>query len=145
MGLKAWREKRKGERKTLPSGLDVTLRRVDLLDLAVQGGIPAPLMKAADKMLIGTNVAVQDFEAAEPVINLVVKACVVDPGVGDEGGGDQGSARELPVKDRLAIYNWANSGVAQLQDFGGEARAVTDAALAGRDLYRAETQRVAGG
>ncbi len=140
MDLKAWREKRKGERKTLPSGLDVTLRRVDLLDLAVQGGIPAPLMKAADKMLIGTNVAVQDFEAAEPVINLVVKACVVEPAIGDEDGGDQIGVRELPVQDRLAIYNWANSGVAQLKDFRSEARAVTDSALAGRDVYRAEAQ-----
>lgn len=140
MDLKAWREKRKGERKMLPSGLDVTLRRVDLLDLAVQGGIPAPLMKAADKMLIGTNVEVKDFENAEPVINLVVKACLVDPVVGDESDENQVGVRELPVQDRLAIYNWANSGVAQLQDFRGEEGAAPEPAPVGRNLYRTKTE-----
>jgi len=119
MDLKAWREKRKGEKFTLPSGLDVQVQRVDLLDLAVKGGIPAPLVGSADAMIGGMKVNVAQFTENEAVINLIVMACMIQPCVVEEktDDDDQVCVHELSMQDRLAIYNWANSGVARLMPF----------------------------
>lgn len=118
MDLKAWREKRKGEQATLPSGLVVTLRRCDLLDLAEQGGIPAPLVAVANQLIEdGASIKVEELEKFMPTINLVAKANLVDPKVADTPDSTHVGIEELPVKDRLAIFNWAAAGVARLVPF----------------------------
>jgi hypothetical protein len=117
MDLKAWREKRKGEPFELPSGLKVVLRRCNMIDLAAVGGIPAPLAGLADKMLTGFTVSAADFQKYADGINLVVKACLVEPPAADAPDETHIDVNELTMKDRLAIYDWANQGVAELKPF----------------------------
>jgi hypothetical protein len=114
MKLSEWREARKeGEIFTLPSGLKVKLRRLQLLDLVEQGQITAPLLSVADELLTSekTDLTTENWVDYEPVFNLVAKACIVDPPVADEPDAEHIGVRELPVVDRLAVYNWTVNSV----------------------------------
>ncbi len=109
--LQAWRVcRRTGEEFTTPSGLRVQVRRVSLMDLAEQGGIPAPLVAMTDQILDREShrLQVEDVASFADVINLVVKATVIAPRVEDEPTDTALGIREMPFGDRLAIYNWAN-------------------------------------
>jgi hypothetical protein len=90
------------------------LRRVQLLDLAEQGKIPAPLLAMADMLLTSESVilTVESFQENAPVITLIAGACLAGP---------QGlEVEELPVADRLAIYNWANEVLVAVRPFRRE-------------------------
>jgi hypothetical protein len=109
MNLQEWRAKKQGERFVLPSGLVVTMRRVGLLDLAAQGEIPTPLVGVVNEWLKKDS-WVLDVDGAvkmEPVLDLVAKACVIDPHVEDEPGEVVMGVKELSIMDRLAVFNWA--------------------------------------
>jgi len=122
MDLKEWRKKREeGELFTLPSGLDVRVRRVSLLDLAEHGEIPAPLAAMVNAVL-DTEVhalTVDDVPEYGRTIDLVVKAVMVSPPVADEPDETHVAVSEIPMKDRLALYNWANQREA-LRPFPGK-------------------------
>ena len=119
--LAAWRASdRAGIEKTLPnSGLVVRLRRVSLLDLAEAGGIPAPLAGMVDDVLAaGTKaVSVEQFGKYADVINLVVRAAIVFPVIEDMPGENCLGVKELPMYDRIAIFEWANEGAQSLKKF----------------------------
>lgn len=122
MDLQAWRQSRK-EEKTLPSGLDVVLKRVSLLDLVMNGDIPNTLSGMVDEMIDQNNVTTvkaADFPKYAEVINLIVKTCMISPAVSDEGDDAHLSVRELPMDDRLFIFEWANEGVEQVASFRKE-------------------------
>jgi len=140
MDLREWREKRKGEKRVLPSGLVVTVRRCDLLDLAAQGQIPAPLMVMVGSLVTtGMIVSIENFNEYASVVNLLVRACVIDPPVAEEPDDEHVGINELPMKDRVAVYNWANEGVAVLAPFREERREPADAGRSG-DEVRAEAE-----
>lgn len=111
MDLKEWRKRREGEPFTLPSGLDVKLRRCQLLDLAEQGRIPAPLVSLANTALSAPAITltVKDYREFAPLITAIVQACLVEP----EGL----KAEELSAADRIAVYNWANDVIVAVQPF----------------------------
>jgi hypothetical protein len=140
MDLREWREKRKGEKRVLPSGLVVTVRRCDLLDLAAQGQIPAPLMAIAGNLVTtGIVVTMEDFSEYATVVNLLVRACMIDPPVAEDPDEEHVGINELPMKDRIAVYSWANEGVAMLAPFREERREPADAGRSG-DEVRAEAE-----
>lgn len=144
MDLASWREKRQGEKFTLPSGLEVTLRKADLLDLAALGRIPSLLVDAANRMVGGAEVKVEKFKDQVEIINLVVTACLVAPEIGETADDTHILVSELTVQDRLAIYNWASAGVARLLPFR-EKPGEPAGAGPGSDALRDETERAAGG
>jgi hypothetical protein len=120
MDLKSWREKRiEGEQFDLQSGLSVRLRRCDLMDLAVLGNVPTPLVDEVDMLLSNTKteLKVEDFPRFAPVINLVVKACMIEPEIADQADETHLGIDELPMLDRFAIYNWAIRGLQPLVPF----------------------------
>jgi hypothetical protein len=140
MDLKEWREKRKGEKRLLPSGLVVTVRRCDLLDLAAQGQIPAPLVAMVGNLVTtGVAVNIENFGDYATVVNLLVRACMIDPPVAEEPDDEYVGIQELPMKDRIAIYNWANEGVAWLGPFREESGEPEDTGRSG-DEVRAEAE-----
>lgn len=116
MDLTEWRKAREGEAFTLPSGLEVRLRRVQLLDLALTGSIPAPLVGLANKLLSSDSmtVTVESWSEYAPVIRSIAQACLAAP-EGLEVG-------ELPASDLLAVYNWANDVTVAVRPFRGERR-----------------------
>jgi len=109
MDLKAWRQRlAQGEVFVLPSGLQVRLRRVSLLDLAEQGEIPAPITAAVNSVFDSRvrNLTVEETGAFADVVNLLVRAALIDPQPGPEDDDTHICVTSMPMKDRLAIYNW---------------------------------------
>lgn len=112
MKLDEWRRMRQeGEEATLPSGLDVKLRRVSVLDLAQGGKIPQTLRPKIDELIREPNrkVSLDEFSDFAEVVNLVAAQCLVEP-TGLE-------VLELPWTDRQAIYLWANEATGRLETF----------------------------
>lgn len=126
MDLKTWRQQnRTGEAFTLPSGLEVRLRHVSMLDLAERGDIPAPLAGLVQSLIDGgqqqqVRLNLDEFPQYAQVINLVVAATVIDPPVADTASETHLGVTELPIADRLAIFNWANEVADSLQPFRQE-------------------------
>ncbi len=136
MNLEQWRASRQGgEAFTLPSGLDVRLKRVALLDIVQAGQIPSDLRAPVAEMTKrkpDQAVSLDDLEKFGPVLDAVAQACLVEP---------QGlDAAELPAADKQAIFNWANSAAAALQPFRPEQSADVESAFAVGDVQPA-TQR----
>ena len=106
MNLQEWREaQRSGAEYTLPSGLDVTLKPVSLLDMAAGKSIPQTLIGPVNDVIANAANAVPSLDnlaAMGPVVDLVASACLVSPA--------DLSIAELPFGDKLAIFEWANGG-----------------------------------
>lgn len=121
--LNAWRQGRQ-ETLTLSCGLTVTVRKVDLLDLAAKGQIPVPLHAAVQQMLAqsaadpGLDVATLPERAA--VIDLIVAAALVEPRISAEPSDTTITLSELPFVDRISIFSWAHEEAAQVATFPGE-------------------------
>jgi hypothetical protein len=115
MNLEEWRKKQAtGESFTLPSGLDVRLRKVGMLDLATQGKIPATLAPRINELMKPGGMATGNLEQVAEmagVVDVVCQACLVWPEM---------SVTELSYEDRLAIFNWASTVSAKLSPFRGE-------------------------
>jgi len=116
MNLQEWRAKQQsGEAFTLPSGLEVRVRKVGMLDLAAQGKVPATLAPQINEMMKSGGVVSSDLEQLArfaELLNIVCMACLAAP----EGL----DATELPYEDKLAIFNWASAVSAKLSPFRGE-------------------------
>ena len=121
--LNAWRQGRQ-ETLTLSCGLTVTVRKVDLLDLAATGQIPVPLHAAVQQMLAqqqdagGLDVTTLPERAA--VIDLIVAAALIEPRISDEPSESTITLNELPFVDRISIFSWAHEEAAQVATFPGE-------------------------
>jgi hypothetical protein len=125
--------------ETLPSGLPVLLKRnVQLIDVAAQGDIPEPLIPQVEVLINQSKagpllIEVKDLPRHAGVIDLVVKAVLVDPPVADEADDTHIALRELDFYDRMWIFNWAHGGASSLATFPEPARARTPR---GRDRVR---------
>ena len=146
MKLQQWRER--GEDVTLPSGLEVKMRRVKLLDLAVLGdGIPAPLVDTLNQMMGGegsknkTDGRFSAFAAELPMFNAVAKVAIVEPLVADEADEEHLGVEELSVEDRLFVFNWnfERAGGVALEPFREEPEGAVDLSQLGGDV-RDETE-----
>lgn len=104
----SWRAKAKeGELVTLPSGMIVRRKRVHILDLAAQGKIPEGLGAIASELVSASKneLGPEDMQRYAEVINLVVKASVVEPQVGDKGTEKQIAVTEIDMLDRVSLFN----------------------------------------
>jgi len=109
MDLTTWRkQQREGVEFETPSGLVVRLRRVSLLDMAALGEIPTPLVAAVDAVFDSRSrdLTVEMAGQFTEVVDLLVRAAMVDPPVADRADEGHLAVSELPMKDRVAIYNW---------------------------------------
>lgn len=140
MQLDEWRALRaQGEAATLPSGLEVRLRRVSAFDLATQGRVPQELRPQLDHILQQERstkaVSLEEFTEFAELIDLVCAACIAAP----EGL----DAKELSYEDRLAIFMWANEVSGKLKIFRQPEVKPVESAFAVGDV-RPATQRVPG-
>ena len=104
----SWRAKAKeGELVTLPSGMVVRRKRVHILDLAAQGKIPEGLGAIASELVSAskTELGPEEMQRYAEVINLVVKASVTEPQVGDKATDKQIAVMEIEMLDRVALFN----------------------------------------
>ena len=113
MNLEEWRARQQeGEAFTLPSGLEVRLKKVALMDLAQAGQIPATLRAPVAEMLkrkADQPVDLADVEKFGQVLDVVCKACIVEPAELDPA--------ELGSFDKQVIFNWANQAAGRLEPF----------------------------
>lgn len=129
MNLAEWRAVREGgEEGVLPSGLEVRLRRVSVLDLAQSGRVPQTLRPKMNEMMKNPNQATGLDELGElsEVVDLVVGACLAGP----EGL----TVAELPWADKMAIYLWANEASGRLEMFRQSSGKFMDAAFSVGEL-----------
>jgi hypothetical protein len=132
MNLEEWRAAQAGEAYTLPSGLDVRLKRVALLDLVQGGKIPQTLEAPVAEMLKrkpDAAVELADLQKFGAVLDLVAGACLVEPAGLD--------VAELPAADKQEIFNWANTAAGKLRPFRPEQDATVESAFAVGDVQPA--------
>ena len=113
MKLAEWRARQQqGEAFTLPSGLDVQLKKVALIDLAQAGQIPTTLRAPVAEMLKrkpDQSIDLADVEKFGQVLDMVCQACIVEPAELD--------VAELGSFDKQAVFNWANQVAGRLEPF----------------------------
>jgi hypothetical protein len=115
--LATWRAKRAaGITRTLPSGLRVRLRPVKLVDLIMLGEIPQTL-DALVKRASSEGFGVQDVQQFTPLINAVVKACVIEPPIADVADETHLALSELDFDDRLNVFLFANGTAEAVRPF----------------------------
>jgi hypothetical protein len=156
--LAQWRATRR-EELTLPSGLIVTLQRVSMTDLLALGQLPKPLFaeikaQAAQKAKPGELAAAgldepvkaqldlnvfEKFPEFTELLEVITRACVVDPPLADLADPDHLAIGEILFDDRMAIFNWANAGAKAIAPFSVAAGGSAAPGLAGATLLP-ETQ-----
>jgi hypothetical protein len=126
MNLADWRAAQMRELE-LPSGLTVKVRNVDITDLALQGRIPNTLMdvfvnaaeaqdeKSAEK-LAGDAIK-NNAEEFGKMLNAVVTAAFVEPRIGDVADDEHITLEEIPMGDKLFVFNELNQEVAKVRSF----------------------------
>lgn len=129
--VREWRESNKPEEVELPSGKVALLRRVHIMDLALNGAIPSTLLaEAAQYSQKGEPLAItvrddKDFQRWLGLINPVVIAAFVEPKVTLKPSEDTLGVEEISGSDRLTVFRWANEGASTLEPF----RPTTDPGL----------------
>jgi hypothetical protein len=117
-----WRANVVGEYE-LPSGNVAMLKRVSLVDLVEQGGIPQTLtglvVEMAQKQQL-RQLSLEELHDFADVVNLVVKACFIDPVVADEPTEHSLGVREISFVDRAEVFRWANEAAQRLRPFRGK-------------------------
>ena len=130
MNLAEWRARQQeGEAFTLPSGLEVRLKKVALIDLAQAGQIPTTLRAPVAEMLKrkpDQAVDLADVEKFGQVLNIVVAACIVEPA--------DLKPEELPSFDKQTIFNWANQSAGKLEPFRHQPNGSVESAFTVGDL-----------
>jgi hypothetical protein len=124
MNLTEWRQKQAGEEFTLPSGLDVKLRKVSMMDLAQRGSIPETIRPAVDEFITrgkDGRIGLSDIQQFGEVIDLVARSCLVEPADLD--------LAELTWADKQAIFAWANEQAAGLARFRGQSNGAVETAF----------------
>lgn len=135
--IQTWRTGRTTE-MILPCGLTVHVKKVTLLDLAVRGQIPTPLIGDVEAILQnGLHFAVADLKESFAAVDLVVKAAVVSPPLADEPSNEAIGIHEIPANDRLEIYMWAKEEASKLATFPGRQNERTASAQPGAGVPHA--------
>ena len=162
MNLEEWKKARaEGEEFTLPSGLDVKLRKVTALDLVLAGSIPTTLYATIDQYISAAGgVDAERFREFEPMVNAVCEACFASPRVVNPHPDPHPDPRpspltagtapaptamgegviavtDLPIEDRLAVFEWANRASGALRKFRAEQDADVGAAQSGEGIQPA--------
>lgn len=103
---------------TPDSVINVVLKRPSLLDLAIHGKIPNPLMATASAMFTAGAVETakntgKDFKDFADIVDIMVAESLVKPSAGDL------KAYDIMLTDtqKIYIYNYAVSGVDSLKPF----------------------------
>lgn len=108
----------------LPSGNVIELRRVGLMDLIYQGGIPDTLTPLAIELATSDKITrgfkEEDLKNQLDIVNIVLKASAVNPRVADRHGEDSLGVDEVEYFDKVQIFNWANGVTTTLRPFRPE-------------------------
>lgn len=108
---------------TLPSGIQVWVRDVSMMDLMLTGRLPEAIMEFADEAgkagqkQIDLKKIVKSGNDFNIMLNAVVQSCVVEPPIAEHGDEEHLGLDEINGDDKMAIFNWVNREVEQLRPF----------------------------
>lgn len=127
--LAEWRASRRHE-LTLPSGLVVVVRDVDMTDLFVTGMLPDSVIDLANS---SSESGKEELELEEvlalvkkngkdfaDMMDAFVQAALVEPKVGETADDEHITLAELPMGDKTAIMQFVNRGAEQMRPFRPE-------------------------
>ncbi|MCL2874253.1 MAG: esterase [Defluviitaleaceae bacterium] len=89
------------------------LRRPSLLQLAVSGGIPNPLLGAAEQLFTGGIKGKMEFKEMAELLILVAKEALIEPSYSELSE----SGINLTDLQLIEIFNYTQSGVKALSEF----------------------------
>lgn len=143
----AFKKRTQGIVLTLPSGLTIRAKRVELQTFILQGNIPNPLMdvvsealskgqKADIPSMVGVDEGRIDLDMVNDMydmVNKVVAASFIEPkvhplpGPDEERDDDLLYVDEVDDEDKMFVMQWATGGTDDIATFREEARADMDA------------------
>lgn len=136
MKLNEWREKRQTT-LTLPSGLEVKVKRISLLDLVGSGKIPNTLYGMVKKVDSGkVKLEPEALQELGPLLNAVAVGCLVEPAIADTADETHIGVDELPFEDKLFLFQWSNEEAKRLAPFRGEQAGDLGAVPGGDDIQQ---------
>ena len=127
--LAKWRASRLHE-MTLPSGLEVTIRDVDIASIIIEGNIPNTLIdlvtsddfqklseeEAGKKILSGNS---SDFVA---LLKALAIASLVKPAIGDKADEEHILYSELTLEDKMQLFMFLNRDAQAVRSFRDESQ-----------------------
>ena len=120
LNLADWLETRTLETVT-PSGLKIKMRRVGLLDLLTQGGVPEPLLAILSSGADNITVDPEQLPEVMGAFDAMAKACLIEPEVIDGRSRDgKLGVDDLPYEDKEFIFGLANEEATALEPFRGQ-------------------------
>lgn len=153
--LAEWRASRLHEIDDLPSGLPIIVKDVSLQDLVMMEGVEIPntlldmmfdndakQVKGADDALGDSEVILQMMRSKaefNQLLNEMVRACLVEPKLGDKPDDEHITLEELNFADKMHIFNFLNREVQELRRFP-DATDAEKAAQPGRSVPTAAEQ-----
>ena len=119
LNLANWLETRTLETVT-PSGLAIKMRRVGLLDLLTQGGVPEPLLALLSSGTDNITVDPEQLPEVMGAFDAMAKACLIEPEIIDGRSRDgKLGLEDLPYEDKEFIFGLANEEAEALEPFRG--------------------------
>lgn len=127
----------------LPSGLSVWVKDITMMDLMLTGQLPPSVLDFADEAQkkgqvdVDLKKLVKSGAEFKAMLDTVVKTCVVEPPIAEQGDDDHLGLDEINGDDKMAVFNWVNREVTELRPFReGEAERLA-AAQPGNGLRQA--------
>ncbi len=120
----------------LTSGLKVRLRKVDIYTLVATGEIPESL-DALVRRSTTSGFGVSEVKEFMPLVNRVVALCLIEPPLAEEADETHITLDEIPILDRMDIFNWSNSAANALRPFLAEQKSDMEPAPNGDDVPHA--------
>ena len=120
--LAQWRATRSQE-LTLPSGLNVWVKDVTMMDLMLTGKLPDGILDFVDqaneqgKTSIDLKQVAKNGPGFNDVMDALIMQCVVEPPIAAMADDDHLGLNEISGDDKLFIFNWANREVSELRPF----------------------------
>lgn len=125
--LRKWREQRLHE-ETLPSGLQVILRDVDLAGVMLEGSISNTLIdlisseefQKLSSEEAGKRVMGNDAQGFNVMLKKLIEAAFVEPVIGDVADDKHILYSELTLDDKLFIFTFLNRDAQAVRSFRDE-------------------------
>jgi hypothetical protein len=125
--LRKWREQRLHE-ETLPSGLQVILRDVDLAGVMLEGSISNTLIdlisseefQSLSSEEAGKRVMGNDAQGFNVMLKKLIEAAFVEPVIGDVADDKHLLYSELSLDDKLFVFSFLNRDAAAVRSFRDE-------------------------
>lgn len=140
--LKKWRESRLHE-ETLPSGLAVLIRDVDLASIVIEGSIPNTLIDVITKddfqklseEEAGLKLMAEHKTEFNTLLYELIKASLVEPAIGDKADDQHILYSEISFEDKMFIFNLLNREAQSLRPFRDESQKPGEVVQPGGSLW----------